>query len=128
MHGRTPTIEISDMAYSFVEPALARIAPNYHPDTRFGIGEFEASVWRDAISELRALAKRLDGGEPLTASDIAWIHTVDLDTGIETTAENFAREMDAPDRRQALRIFLIAITDWLEDSLAHETVLTVYGY
>lgn len=128
LHGRTPSIEISDTAYSFVEPVLARIAPTYHPDTRFGIGEFDATVWRSAASAFRLLAERLRGGGALAASDVAWVPTVDLDTGAETTAQDFIGEIDTPEHRPALQTFLVAIATWIEDSLEHEAVLTVYGY
>ena len=128
MRGRTPTIEISDTAFSFIEPILARCAPAYHPDTRFGIGEFDGAVWKGAVGELRALTDRLSSGEALSLSDVSWIHTVDIDAGTETSAADFVQLMARPENRLALRAFLAELARWIEEHLAHQDILTVYGY
>lgn len=128
MHGRTAMIEISDIAFSFIEPILVRCAPVYHPDTRFGIGEFDRAIWNAAVGEFRALADRLRRGEPLSLSDVAWIHTVDVDAGTETTAEDFLSGMSGAENRQALYAFLGEFSEWIEEHLPRHDIITVYGY
>lgn len=121
-------LSVSDDAYSFIEPVLARSIADYHPDTRWGVRQAEAESWRTAAVDFRALAARLAEGGSLAADDIAWVHTVDLDTNVEIDAETFRQEIDTREGHEALGAFLLTVADWIEDALKRETVLTIYGY
>ncbi|MBS0297376.1 MAG: hypothetical protein JSR45_13790 [Proteobacteria bacterium] len=122
------SVYLSDDAYSLVEPILVRVAPRYHPDTRWGIGEFSADVWREVVEKLKLMAQRLEAGGELTASDIAWVHTVDLDTGVETDAGMFLDQLNASEARKAVAPFLLRLAEWIHDQVRREGALTIYGY
>ena len=124
---RTRCLYVHDEAFSFIEPSLVRHAGNYAPGARYGVTEIIAEAWKAVVEDLRALAVRLtEESVPLDA-DIAWVHTVDLDDDVEIDSATFRRRFEDAGQRDALRAFLVSVADWIEESLARQTVLTVYG-
>ena len=123
-----PSIYLTDEAFSLVEPILARIAPRYHPDTRWGLAEIGAEVWREAAHEFKNVAARLNSGSALKKSDVAWVHTVDLDSGVETSADTFLQQMESAEAKKTIATFLLSLADWIHGRIQHEAVLTIYGY
>lgn len=124
---QTPCLYVRDEAFSFIEPSLSRHAANYAPGARYGVTEIAAEAWKAVVKDLRALAARLTAWASLSDMDIAWVHTVDLDNDVEIDSATFRQRFDDPGQRDALRVFLVSVADWIEESLTRQTVLTVYG-
>lgn len=123
----TRCLHIRDEAFSFVEPLLKRHAANYGPYARWGVTEIVADTWKAVVEDLRALAARLAEGLSPSDDDIAWVHEVDLDNDVEIDSATFREGFENPGRREALRVFLASVADWIEESLTRHAVLTVYG-
>ena len=123
----TRNLTIRDEAFSFIEPALRRHATNYGPSARYGVTEIVADAWKAVVEDLRKLATRLAAGASPSDADFDWVHTVDLDDGIEINSASFRRRFDHPDERTALGAFLVSVADWVDESLTRQTVLTIYG-
>lgn len=126
-NGATSSIYVRDDAFSFIEPILKRRVANYHPYARWGVTEIQADAWLPVVADLKSLAARLAAGEALSSADIAWVHTVDEDNGIETDADMFRQQVGNGESLAALRAFLERVAEWVEDSLQQEAVLTIYG-
>jgi hypothetical protein len=126
VHGAA-SLYISDDAYSFIEPILARRAPSYGPGARWGVTEIKAVSWHLAIVDLRVLAGRVLAGQALEDQDLDWIHLVDLDEGLEIDAASFRKRFDDPVQAAALGEFLVSVAQWIEQALERNDVLTVYG-
>jgi len=124
---QTCCLYIHDDAFAFIDPILAKRAANYGPGNRYGVAEIAAVTWRAVVEDLRVLAARLAAGVSPGEADIAWVHTVDLVNGVEIDSATFRRRFDDPDQREALRVFLVSVADWIDESLTRQRVLTVYG-